>query len=357
MHSSHSGASQPETLITEELLAEYYAADRAILMASGSAALVCAMVALGVDPGDHVAVPVNAWIACAAAVKLIGAIPVFIDVDIETHCLSALHLRSVAERIDLKAVIVVHQNGMIADLTGIDSICRLFGIFFIEDCSHAHGAVSRGGKVGSSGHLSVFSTQQSKLISSGEGGFVLSQDPALGELVSRTRASGRLFEKRDYGFEVDEVFASIGHNFICNEFSASLIRTGMIKLDEQNERRKEAATYLTKALSPMGWTAVASSEAGRVFHKFVLQAPAEIIAKTSSLDLASVLTQQLGFRWSTLHPPITLNVLAGCFHDQNTDYPNAREAWQNCICFRHQFLLSAEKQLESIVDVLRKLAE
>ena len=130
--------------------AAYMGVEEAIAVNSGTSALHVALAAAGVGPGDEVIVPARSFIATASAVTNQYAVPVFADIDLETHTIAA---ESVAERITPRttAIIPVHLAGLPADMEAILTLARKHGLAVIEDCAQAHGATYRGKKVGSLG--------------------------------------------------------------------------------------------------------------------------------------------------------------------------------------------------------------
>lgn len=213
---------------------------------NGSAALVCALTALGIGYGDEVLVPGLAWVACASAVARVGAVPVFVDLEAETY---AMNPSSAEELVGPRtvAVIVVHLSSSIADLDLFQSLAARNGLALVEDCSQAHGAVWRGSRVGSFGALGAFSFQSSKLLTAGEGGIVVTDDPHLAAAAQQARADGREWSS---GAVVrglpDLVMAGRvqGHNHCMTEMQAAILSASLPMLDEQNRIREEAVHYL-----------------------------------------------------------------------------------------------------------------
>lgn len=153
--------------------------EHALAVSSGTAALRTALVALEVRPGDEVLMPAYSFLACPAAVMTGGGIPVFVECD-ESLLLDPGDLESkVTER--TKAILVVHNNGAASDMKPILSLARRRDLRVIEDCAQALGATYRGEPVGSFGDIATFSFQFLKIITSGEGGAVTTNDGALYE--------------------------------------------------------------------------------------------------------------------------------------------------------------------------------
>lgn len=224
------------------------ACDRAhgVAVANGTVALELAVEALGIGPGDEVIVPSFTIVSCATAVLSVGATPVFVDADPRTWCLD---LDQVVERITprTRAVMPVHIYGHPVDMDGLLPIARAAGIHVIEDAAEAHGAeclVQRGtptehwARCGSFGALSSFSFYANKLITTGEGGMVLTDDDEL---------AVRLQELRNLGSQPARRFIheSLGHNFRLTNPQAALALGQIERLTEIVAfKRRNASLYL-----------------------------------------------------------------------------------------------------------------
>ncbi len=173
----------------EEAYAQYHGAKYGIFMANGTVTLECALEALGVGRGDEVIVPGLTWIATAAAVNYVGATVIFADIEPDTFAIAPASFEArITPR--TKAVIPVHLYGGMADLEKILAIAEKHNIAVIEDCAHMQGGKWNGRGVGSWGEIGSFSFQQSKTLSSGEGGICLTNNPELAERLYRAKHIG-----------------------------------------------------------------------------------------------------------------------------------------------------------------------
>lgn len=173
----------------EKLYAEYHGAKYGIFMANGTVTLECALEALGVGEGDEVIVPGLTWIATAMAVNYVGAKVVFADIDPMTFAMDPESFENLITP-RTKAVIPVHLYGSMADLDKIIAIAKKHNVAVIEDCAHMQGGKWNGRGVGSWGDIGSFSFQQSKTLSSGEGGIVLTNSEELAEKLYRCKHIG-----------------------------------------------------------------------------------------------------------------------------------------------------------------------
>lgn len=169
------GGASPSVAEFEALFAQVHDASHGIAVANGSLALELSLLAAGIGPGDEVIVPAHSFIATASAVSRIGAVPVFADIEATTYNLNPEKIAAaVSEKTG--AAIVVHFGGLMADMDRLSELADEHGLLLIEDAAQAHGAEWRGKRAGSFGLAGAFSFQNSKAMTSGEGGIVITSD-------------------------------------------------------------------------------------------------------------------------------------------------------------------------------------
>ena len=172
--------------------AKYHDAAYGTFMVNGTVTLETALTALGIGPGDEVIVPSWTWMATGMAPVYVGATPVFVDGQPDTFCMDpAAFEAAITPR--TKAVIPVHLFGSLADIDRIVEIAKKHGIKVIEDCAHAHGGKWNGKGIGSFGDIGSFSFQQSKIMTAGEGGECITDDPELFDRIGRISHIGYQF--------------------------------------------------------------------------------------------------------------------------------------------------------------------
>jgi perosamine synthetase len=187
----------------ERAWASYCGVAHGVAVSSGTAALFAACDALGLGPGDEVIMPSFTIIACAQAIIATGAIPVLVDSDPATWCMDVAH---VSARITprTRAIMAVHIYGHPVDVEPLRDLARRHRLAIIEDAAEAHGATYRGERAGSLGDIACFSFYANKIITTGEGGMVLTNDAALAERVRSYRnlafRADRRFYHTDLGF-------------------------------------------------------------------------------------------------------------------------------------------------------------
>jgi dTDP-4-amino-4,6-dideoxygalactose transaminase len=222
--------------------AKLQAARHAIATVNGTMALSVALKALGIGPGDEVIVPPYTFIATASAALMIGAVPVFVDVELDTLLIDPTGIdAAVTPR--TKAIIPVHHGGSPADMDGVMAAARRHGLKVIEDAAQAHGASWRGTPVGAIGDIGTFSFQSSKPVNAGEGGIMTTNDDELDELLWSYRNVGR----RRGGEWYEHV--RLGWNLRLTEFQAAVILEQMKRMPAQQAHRTEAAAYLSGRLA------------------------------------------------------------------------------------------------------------
>jgi dTDP-4-amino-4,6-dideoxygalactose transaminase len=210
--------------------------------ASGTAALEIALRGAGVQAGDEVIIPPYTFIATAAAVLLVNAVPVFADVDETTGTLDPAALEA-AITPRTRAIMPVHVTGLPADMDGIVEVARRHSLRVVEDAAQAHGASWRGRGVGSWSDCGTFSFQASKNLNAGEGGAVVTNDRDLYERAWSFHNVGRPVEGSRHQTAV------LGWNYRLTEMQAALLQVQMERWPEQMGRRTAAARVLDEGLA------------------------------------------------------------------------------------------------------------
>lgn len=228
--------------------AEFCGVEHAISCSNGTTALHLALLALGVGPGDEVIVPTLTFVATANAVTYCGARPVFVDAEPETWNIDPRLIEAKVTR-RTRGIIAVHLFGHPADMDAILAIARRHGLFVVEDAAQAHGAEYRGRRVGSLGDVATFSFFGNKIITTGEGGMVVTNDEALAGRARRLGSHGMDPDRR-YWFPV------IGYNYRMTNVAAAIGVAQLERVDWQIGRRLEVARWYRERLRDvpgLGW--------------------------------------------------------------------------------------------------------
>jgi dTDP-4-amino-4,6-dideoxygalactose transaminase len=223
--------------------AAYQTAAYGICTSSGTTALEVALKAAGLRVGDEVIMPALTFVATAAAALYMGAVPVFADVDPDTWCLDPqAAARAVTPR--TKAILPVHLGSRMTDMDAIMQFARRHGLRVIEDCAHMHGGRWRDRGAGSIGDLGCFSFQNSKLMTAGEGGIIVTSDEELARVCHAYVDCGRLRP----GDKPPTSQGIFGWNYRITEFQATVLRVQLERLPEQTRVREANKRYLTERL-------------------------------------------------------------------------------------------------------------
>ncbi|MBU4224664.1 MAG: DegT/DnrJ/EryC1/StrS family aminotransferase [Chloroflexi bacterium] len=224
----------------EQGFADFCGVRHGIAVSNGTAALHLALVALGIGPGDEVIIPTLTFIATANAVRYIGATPVFADSEAETWNLDP---QDVARRITphTRAIIPVHVYGHPANMAPILDLAKQHNLHVIEDAAEAHGARYQGKRVGSLGEINAFSFYGNKIITTGEGGLLTTDEDALAEKVRFLRDHAMSPEKRYWHTEV-------GFNYRMTNLQAALGVAQMERIEEFIARKRWIAESYNQGL-------------------------------------------------------------------------------------------------------------
>jgi dTDP-3-amino-3,4,6-trideoxy-alpha-D-glucose transaminase len=256
----------------EREFAAYCETDFAIGVSSGTEALVLALRALEIGPGDEVIVPTNSFIATAEAVSAVGATPRLVDVDPDSHLITA---EIVAANLTpaVRCVIPVHLFGATVDLDPILALTHEAGVHVIEDACQAHGARYRGRRTGSLGVIGCFSFYPTKNLGAwGDGGAVTTNVPELAERIQLLRAHG---ERPRYQHRI------VGTTARLDALQAAVLRGKLARLDTWNEARRRLGSQLRERLGAtpgemagtgaIEVTSLPFAEADHVYHLFVVR--------------------------------------------------------------------------------------
>ncbi|HEX4627237.1 MAG TPA: DegT/DnrJ/EryC1/StrS aminotransferase family protein [Gemmatimonadales bacterium] len=217
----------------EAAFARYIGVTHGLSTMNGTTALHLALEMLGIGPGDEVIVPDLTFVATANAVTYTGATPVFADIDALTWCVDPDSIRKLITR-QTKAIVPVHLYGHPADMDAVQQIADEFGLRVVEDAAEAHGAEYKGRKVGSLGDVAVFSFYGNKIITTGEGGMVLTNRA---DLYERGRSL------RDHAMSTTQRYwhTEIGYNYRMTNLQAAL---GLAQLERIEDLLCQRAAVL-----------------------------------------------------------------------------------------------------------------
>ncbi len=250
-----------EVAAFEEEFAGKFDAGSAAAVSNGTTALVVALQAAGVGSGDEVIVPSFTFAATANAVALLGARPVFADIELDTFCMNPTHAATLAGP-KTRAIIPVHLYGHMARMTELRRLADEHSLSLIEDAAQAHGARSGGRAVGALGSMSTYSFYPTKNMTTGEGGMVTSHDR---ELIARIKLL------RNHGMEQRYHHDMVGSNARMTDMAAAIGRVQLTRMEGWNKRRREIAALYDLHLAGIVDIPTAASGVEHVYHQYTIR--------------------------------------------------------------------------------------
>ncbi|KOG07299.1 MULTISPECIES: DegT/DnrJ/EryC1/StrS family aminotransferase [Streptomyces] len=336
----------------EREFAEYHGTAHALAVTSGTHALELALQVMGVGPGDEVIVPAFTFISSSQAAQRLGAVAVPVDVDLDTYNID-VRAAEAAITPKTKAIMPVHMAGLLADMDALAKLSADSGVPLLQDAAHAHGAEWRGKRVGDLGSVAAFSFQNGKLMTAGEGGAVTFPEAAQYELAFLRHSCGRPRTDRSYLHETS------GSNFRMNEFSASVLRAQLTRLDEQIATRQERWPLLSGLLARIPGVVPQGTDdrcTRNPHYMAMFRVPGITEERRNALVdalIARGLPAFAAFRavyrtaafWEMAAPDETVDEIAArC--------PNSEALTRDCIWLHHRTLLGTEEQMHAIADVV-----
>jgi dTDP-4-amino-4,6-dideoxygalactose transaminase len=250
----------PQTAAFIKNFLELQGGEHAVAMANGTVTLEVACRAAGLGWGDEVIVPAYTFQATAAGPMAAGLIPVIVDIDPETYCISAEAVEAaITEK--TRAVIPVHNGAQMADMDAILDIAEQHDLIVIEDCAHAHGAKWRGHGAGTLGHFGSFSLQSTKTLTAGEGGILICATQEYADRAASIIDCGR-------PHDVAGEMLTMGANYRMAELQAGLANVGIERFPAQMEERETMAAYLDEALSEIAGVRVLRRDIRHTMRSF-----------------------------------------------------------------------------------------
>jgi dTDP-4-amino-4,6-dideoxygalactose transaminase len=340
----------------QKMFAAAQGARYGIACATGTAAIEVTLKAMGIGPGDEVIVPPYTFIATATAPMLIGATPVFCDIDLATLNLDPSRLEE-AITARTKAVMPVHFAGLAADMSAILEICGRRGIPVVEDACHGHGGTWNGRGLGTIGVAGTFSFQASKNMTAGEGGLIATNDPALAELCESYiwvgRKAGRPWYEHHY----------LGWNYRMTEFQGAILIAQLDRLAAQTARREKNARYLNDQLKaipgihPLDVPAYATRHS---YHIYVFRFKESEFGVNRGDFLEALSAEGIpasaGYAHALYRNPMFRDPALGSDYNRFIALcPNAERATKEMVWMEHRLLLGDRADMEDIVTAIRKI--
>ncbi|MCX7099333.1 MAG: DegT/DnrJ/EryC1/StrS family aminotransferase [Methylococcales bacterium] len=305
----------PNVQAFERETADYLGVKHAIGVASGTDALHLALIAEGIGAGDEVITTAFTFIATAEAIKYVGAIPVFVDIDPRTFNISPEAIeRAITPK--TKAIMPVHLFGQPADMAEIMQLCAQYQLKLIEDCCQSFGASINGKQTGSLGDAAGYSFFPSKNLGAfGDGGLVVTNNDA---------TAAKVKQLRNHGSDVRYYHDVIGYNSRLDEMQAVILRAKLKRIDQYNQARRRVAHLYSELMADLPLVTPYEDGLGEhVYHQYTLLSDRrdDIMKALQERQIACAvyypvpLHQQNVFKeeCAGLSLPVTESVAATCF--------------------------------------------
>lgn len=357
-----------------EDFARYNGVPYCVPTSSGTSALTIAFESLGLTRGAEVLVPGLTWVACASAVAACGLVPVLVDIDPGSLCMSVDSLMAaISPRTE--AVLAVHYMCNMVDLDRVLEICQQRGLALVEDCAQAHGAVYSGRRVGSFGAIGAFSMQNSKVLTSGEGGACVTSDAAIFERMQQFRADGRCYSglvSSGSTPDLRECGEVQGRNLCLSEIQAAVLLGRLRCLESQNERREAMASVLDEMLADMDAVETVPGVAGatrRTYYRYCLRFDLAKLDGPVIEQIRREIEAELSLACFTVHDPLNASPLYNPLKSPQKydpgvlprldptqfDLPGAKAARETYVTLPHRVLLGTRDDMVAIAGAVSKI--
>lgn len=340
----------PRVAAFEKLLGERVRSPHVAAVSNGTAALHIALLLLDVKPGDKVAVTTFSWPATANVIELCGATPIFIDIEETTFGMDPDRLEEMLRRnAGIRAVMPVHAFGGMAQVDAIKGIADRRMIPIVEDAACALGAVLHGRAAGRWGTIGCFSFHPRKAATTGEGGAIVTEDPAL---LRRARIL------RNHGQDpaaAEPDFVEPGFNYRLSEMQAAVGVAQLGKLDRFISGRRDLAAHYGRLLAPLPVETPRSLSAeAHVYQSYIVLLPPGVAANRKAI-IAAMRERGVETTIGTYHMPL-LTYFRKAYGFKPGDHPVSESVASRALALpMHNRLTTAdvEQVVESLADVLR----
>lgn len=329
----------------EEAFATYLGVPYASTTSSGTAALHLALLALGVGPGDEVILPAMTIASCYFAIWYTGAKAVPVDVDPDIYCIDPKHIEEkITKR--TKVIMAVHLFGHPCDMDPIMAIAKKHNLKVLEDAAEAHGAEYKGKKVGSIGDIAIFSFYANKIVTTGEGGMVVSNNRRYIETVSKLKSLNHS--------KIRFIHEGIGYNYLMSNMQAAVGLASLEEISLSIRHKRAMAALYSKRLTNIPGLIVPTEQpwATCVYWMYAVRVSPEL-SKLSRNKLMRALRAKNGIQTRTLfYSPRTAFKALGYY--QNSHFPVA-EALEKTGLYLPSGLGNTMAEFRKVTEVLRML--
>ena len=346
--------------------ANFQESKHCIAVTNGTVAIEAALLALGIGLGDEVIVSDYTFVASASAVVATNAVPIFCDINPETLVMDVDKVEGlITER--TKAIIPVHLGGNPVEIDRLLEIAKKYNLKIVEDSAHAQGTRYKGKRAGNWGDAGTFSFQASKVLTSGEGGAIITNDDNLADKIYSIIDCGRKKNHFSYAHYV------YGTNYRISEFLAALLRSQLKKFPEQHKIRNEHAKYFSEKLNQIEGIYAMKPTPGTTmlgWYVFPIVFESEKFANITQSEFNRKLNQN-GIPTDACYPPLhslqcfkEINLRKGIDYSKanwggsksdDENFPVVSEIYTRSVEFPQEMLLSSKEKLDQVVDFIKTL--
>ena len=338
------------TKILEERFSKYHDAKNGISVCNGTVALDVILKAIGIKKGDEIILPAYDFYSLPKSVINSEAIPVFADVSEDNFTLDYEDLKQkITDK--TKVIVAVHISSSVVQMDKISELATENNIFLIEDCAQAHGATYDNRKVGSWGDAGLFSFGGIKLMTSGQGGMVVTSDEELYKKIFAIVNRGYLPDN-----SLNE-FGIIGENYQLSELQAALLLPQLEMLNEYCRKREEASNYLDEHLKNIDGITILNQ-----FEKTSIRAQMRYSFCLNESELKDLTRKQFiqslnnkGYPISSGFATVRNDERLQGFFKKGETFPNAQQAEEEIVSLHHTFLLNEFSILDELIEDVNKL--
>lgn len=248
---------------------KYYGTKYGVTVTSGCVALEIALRSCGIGYGDEVITTPTTWVATSLAPVMVGADPVFVDVEPETYCIDPEKIEA-AITPRTKAIIPVHIGGYLCNMDRIMEIAEKHHLIVIEDCAQAHGSKYKGKLVGAIGDFGCFSFQISKIMTAGQGGMIITNNDHWGNYAYSSANAGAKYRSE----KTREMYPGgriTGWNARMTEFQAAILLVQLTRLDKHKKKRIENAEYLKKRIAEIEGLTTLRQDPDQNYYSYIFK--------------------------------------------------------------------------------------
>ena len=345
----------------EKEFAQFAGTQHAVAVANGTVALDLALKALGIGAGDDVVVTSRTFLASASSIITAGANPIFADVELDSQNISRRSIEAVLTP-NTKAIICVHLAGWMCDMDPIMQLAEEKGIFVIEDCAQAHGAMYKGKSAGSIGHIGAWSFCQDKIMTTGgEGGMVTTNDEGLWKTMWSYKDHGKNFDsvynkQHPPGFRW--LHDSFGTNWRMMEMQAVIGRLQLKQMPEWTSKRNTNMARIQGVFENNPYFTVAKPSADYVHaaYKCYVQVNVDALPEGWSRDriMAEMSSQAVPCFSGSCSEVYLEKAFDGSAWRPKQSLPNAKQLGESSLMFLVHPTLS-DASLQKTVDAIRQV--